>query len=380
MRKQDLEKILLDGKAKQPLWIVCNDNKFYKTCNSNIIKFPKTTLEVLEHLKNNKNIFLSPYEPDEKIKDFFVIKYLIDGLQTTQEKYYNISEAETLTKKLGIKVVESNYSLKDWGGGFYLRDWIDSFLKAEEKGYKSKGIFLVGVPGTGKTFFPQCLAGELNRPLVSLNLAMIKEKENPIESLNRIFEYLSTTGTKQILLLDEVEKMVGKADDPLTGRLMSVLSDLGSEASEFKGLDILLFATANNLTEILDNQPAFLRRGRFDELFFMNFPTPESAINIYQLYIKKYNLEVINNLFDLQDLIIKIDNEYKESKTQINRHTYTPSEIQTFVKRLNFIRMTKGSISKEDIEDNIKAIIPLIKTSIKGVTEITAQKYLFIEI
>ena len=97
--------------------------------------------------------------------------------------------------------------------------------------------------------------------------------------------------------------MVGNADDPLTGRLMTILSALGDRGSEYPNLQILLFATANSLEAIIKNQPAFLRRGRFDELFFVNLPSRESAQQIFQIYVNKYDLAILWQIFSIDDLM-----------------------------------------------------------------------------
>lgn len=216
--------------------------------------------------------------------------------------------------------------------------------------------------------------------MVILNLALFKERNNPIQSLNDVFEYLNNTNSKQIILIDEIEKMVGKGEDSLTGRLMTILSDLNSKASEYKNLDVLIFATANSLSEILENQPALLRRGRFDELFFVNLPTMENAKEIFEIYIKKYNLSIINKLFDVDKIIIQIEDEYKEIMNQPRRFVYTASEIQTFLNRLHFIKIVNGTITQADIQENIKAVIPIFKTAQKGINMILGQKSLFVEI
>ncbi|MBR8466483.1 ATP-binding protein [Campylobacter sp. faydin G-140] len=303
-----------------------------------------------------------------------------DGVLTSQDISNGVTKAEALQKKLGISVINSHFTLSDVGGAEALKEYVSQLEIAEQHGYKSKGIFLIGVPGTGKTFFPTCLAGQLKRPLIMLNLEVLKETGSPINKLNEVFNYLNSQNEKTILLIDEIEKMVGNADDSLTGRLMTILSSLGDNGSEYPNLDILIFATANNLESILENQPALIRRGRFDELFFVNLPNLETAHALFEMYIKKYDLEILTSIYCIDDIIAEIENEYRDSNLQANRFCYTPSEIQSFIKRLKFLMIAKGSITQEDIEKNIKLFIPIIKTSQKGIAKILAQKELFVEI
>ncbi len=366
---------------KFAIWYIADDVEHYQE-KKDLIKFPSLD-DIKKALQDNlvTHFISSEYPPKQFIR-FFIIKKLQNkqGLLTTQEKYYEVDESEILQNRLGISVVKSENSFKDMAGAKPLKEWTKNFLIAEQKGYKSKGIFLVGIPGTGKTFFPQCLAGELNRPLIILNLAFLKAKENPIQALNDIFEYLNTTNSKQIILIDEIEKMVGTGEDPLTGRLMTILSDLNSVSSEYKNLDVLVIATANNLDSILKNQPALLRRGRFDELLFVNLPSYDDAKELFNLYIKKYKIEMIMNLYEIDLLMKDIDNEYEASNVQSRRFIYTPSEIATFVSRLAFFKMAEQEITKDVIKRNIKEIVPIAKSAQEGINKIIAQKELFVEI
>lgn len=95
--------------------------------------------------------------------------------------------------------------------------------------------------------------------------------------------------------------MIGNGDPKekrILGRLLSVLNDFNTEASEYD-FNAIVFATANDLNTILDNNPEFLRRGRWDELFFINLPTHEYAQEIFNIYIKKLNIGFIYQIFDI---------------------------------------------------------------------------------
>lgn len=347
-----------------------------------LIPFP-TREEIISELKKNLNSeFISTSLPPKEFENFFIIKKLENsyGLLTKQQHEAKIEEHIILQQSLGISVVKSDLTFKDLAGAKKLKEWVAKFKIAEEKGYRSKGIFSVGLPGTGKTFFAQCLSGELNRPLVILNLAFLQAKENPIQELNNIFEYLNNTNSKQLILIDEIEKMVGTGEDPLTGRLMTILSDLYSSAGEYKKLDVLVLATANNLNSILDNQPALLRRGRFDELFFQNTPRTDEVEEYFNLYAKKYKLETALEMYGATQLIKDIEKEYEEINPQSKNFIYTPSEIATFFKKLDFERLSGETISKDIMKSSIKEIVPIIKSAQDGVKKIIAQKELFVEI
>ena len=361
------------------IWLRAKDNIFYEEINyiQNILghNFCIELMPTPENIRKavigrQPTVFIAPYLCPRDFKDFIVefeVKNF-DGVLTSQEIKLGVTRARALQERLGISVIQSPYKLSDVGGADKLKEYVALLQKAEEQGFSPKGIFLVGIPGTGKTFFPTCLAGELNRPLIMLNL--------------EVFEFLNSQNERMILLIDEIEKMIGDADDPLTGRLMTILSALGDKGSEYKNLKILIFATANSLNAILDKQPAFLRRGRFDELFFVNLPTYEMAKNIFEMYIKKLGLEILNMLINLDELMVAIDDTYRSDNSQANKFCYTPAEIESFLKRIAFLRLAKSDegLTKEDILGCIKLFIPIITSAKEGINKIAAQKELFVEI
>lgn len=371
------------------LWLKADDNAYYKNLNVisahtglEVCAFP-TENDVFEKLQSKeKIIFIAPFHCYDKFKEFIVEISLdnLHGVLTTQEKDIGITKAKALQQKLGISVVDSPYDLSNVGGAEKLKKYVNQLKEAEKNGFKPKGIFLVGIPGTGKTFFPTCLAGELKRPLIMLNLEALKETGEPINRLNQVFEYLNAQDEKFILLIDEVEKMIGSANDPLTGRLMTILSALGDKGSEYKDLQVLIFATANDLANIIENQPAFLRRGRFDELFFVNLPTMENAKEIFNIYVKKFSLEVLWSIYSIDDLMADIEKEYRKHVSTANRFCYTPAEIESFLKRIAFLKMTNNEFTREDVLETIKLMIPIVKSAEAGIDKISAQKELFVEI
>lgn len=290
-----------------------------------------------------------------------------------------------------MSVINSPFTLKDVGGAYALKEYVAQLQKAEQKGFRAKGVFLVGIPGTGKTFFPKCFAGELNRLLIQLNLSMIMESAEPIIRLNSVFEYLSERyrmfpDEKYVILIDEIEKMIGNAspiEKRVLGRMLTILNDVGTEASEYS-FNAIFFATANDLNTILSNNPEFLRRGRWDELFFINLPTHEFAKDIFNIYIKKFKLqEIFDNVMSLDSVFAEIEEKYQSNNPASYRFCYTSAEIENFCKRLDFVRMGKEVgeyINKDDILDSIDMIIPIVISAQEGVSKMLAQRKLFKEI
>ncbi|EAI7269860.1 ATP-binding protein, partial [Campylobacter lari] len=359
----------------------------------NIIDFP-TKKEIRKLLKENNQqsniIVIANHEPYKKYENLFVIKKIKNnfGVLTSQDKEKNITEEELLEKELGLSVIKSPFTLKDIGGAKKLKEYTELLIEAEKEGYKAKGIFLVGIPGTGKTFFPKCFAGELNRKLILLNLSQIMESDEPIQKLNEIFEFLHQKNIdypneKYVILIDEIEKMIGNSsakEKQMLGRLLTILNDINTPACEYN-FNAIFFATANDLNSILKNNPEFLRRGRWDELFFINLPTHESAEEMFEIYIKKYNLNFIFDFMNLEGIFAEIEALYQQDNPIPDRFPYTPAEIENFCKRLDFCKKAKkDSFNIDDIEESIRLIIPLIKSAKEGIEKMAAQQELFIEI
>lgn len=333
---------------------------------------------------------LSPNKPSPDLKGLFVLIEPANkfGLLTTQQKLAQLEEAKVLEADLGLSVIKSPFTLSSLGGAYALKEYTKQLLEAEKKGFKARGIFLVGIPGTGKTFFPKCFAGELNRLLIQLNLTLLLESPEPIGKLNEIFSYLAdryrkNPEEKYVILIDEIEKMIGNGEAKerrVLGRMLSVLNDFNTEASEYN-FNAIFFATANDLGTILANNPEFLRRGRWDELFFINLPTHEYANDIFQIYIKKFNIQFMLDIVDIDELFVLIERKYQRDNEIASRFPYTAAEIETFCKRIDFLKKAKGEeISKKDIEECVDMIIPIVKTAREGIAKMAGQRELFVEI
>ena len=353
-------------------------------------KLKKTFYVNLSFFKAKALIVISSVAPFYEYESFFILKKLpnLYGFLNSVQKAQGMSEEKALENELGLSVINSPFTLKDIGGATALKTYTAQLVKAEERGYKAKGIFLVGIPGTGKTFFPKCFAGELRRRLIALNLSEIMESDEPITKLNGIFEYLHQRkidypDEKFVILIDEIEKMIGNAsakEKQMLGRLLTILNDINTPACEYS-FNAIFFATANDLGSILENNPEFLRRGRWDELFFINLPTHEYAIEMFEIYFKKYKLNFVLDLMSLDEIFAEIEHHYQKDNPISNRFPYTPAEIENFCKRLDFVKKAEDeNFKKEHILESIEMIIPLGKSARKGIEKMNAQRELFIEI
>jgi AAA+ superfamily predicted ATPase len=198
------------------------------------------------------------------------------------------SEKEQIIKKSGIldyyPVAEG---LKEVGGLENLKNWLKQRHKAFEPKAKNfglkepKGIMLVGVPGCGKSLAAKATAAEWKLPLLRLDVGKIYQAEVGASESN-LREAIKTAEAVApcVLWIDEIEKGLGTGGERDGGTSSRVFATILSWMQE-KEKPVFVFATANNLQQL---PPELLRKGRFDEIFFVDLPTPKERENIFQIH------------------------------------------------------------------------------------------------
>lgn len=147
-----------------------------------------------------------------------------------------------------------------------------------------KGVLLVGVQGCGKSLAAKAIAKSWNLPLLRLDAGRLYDKfvgesEKNFRQVISIAESLAPT----VLWIDEIEKGMrpsgsGEVDGGLSQRLFgSFLTWLQEKRS-----GVFVVATANDLSAL---PPELLRKGRFDEVFFVDLPTPDERIEIFRIHL-----------------------------------------------------------------------------------------------
>lgn len=196
------------------------------------------------------------------------------------------------------------------GGLAGLKLWLDReepLLTADlrDRGIRSpRGILLVGVPGCGKSLSAKAIAFKWNLPLYRLDLATIHGQYLG-QSESRLKEALSTADhvAPCILWIDEIEKgLAGATSDGDSGTSARLVGQFLFWLQESRAR-VFVVATANDVTRL---PPELLRRGRFDELFFVDLPNPEERKEIISIYVKKglkkdISQELMNELVNLSD-------------------------------------------------------------------------------
>ncbi len=171
-----------------------------------------------------------------------------------------------------------------------LRGWLEKRravvaepLRAEEFGLPfPRGVLLLGVPGCGKSLSAKAIAMEWKLPLLKLDTSTLYNKF--IGESEKNFRRAMQTAEKMapvVLWVDEIEKAFASGGDEDGGVSQRILGSFLSWMQERTG-DVFVVATANNI----DRLPAeFLRKGRFDEIFFVDLPEPAVRAEIFRIHL-----------------------------------------------------------------------------------------------
>jgi len=146
-----------------------------------------------------------------------------------------------------------------------------------------KGILLLGVQGCGKSLAAKAAASVLGLPLLRLDIGTLYNKFHG-ETERNLREALRTAETLSpcVLWLDEIEKAVA-ADDHDSGTSRRVLGTLLTWMNERRSR-VLLVATANDIQSL---PPELVRKGRFDEIFFVDLPNADQRRAVLEIHLRK---------------------------------------------------------------------------------------------
>jgi hypothetical protein len=175
-------------------------------------------------------------------------------------------------------------NLKRW-----LAERSQSFTSPQLSLPPPKGVLLMGVQGCGKSLAIKVIARELNLPLYRLDLTKlyskyIGETEQNLRKALQIVEKLSP----MCLWIDEIEKCFAASDGDIDGGVSQrILGTFLTWMQERKGT-CFIGATANNIYML---PPEFLRKGRFDEIFFVDLPDKRLRRGIFEIHLAKRGLK-----------------------------------------------------------------------------------------
>ncbi|HUF49745.1 MAG TPA: AAA family ATPase [Longimicrobiales bacterium] len=147
-----------------------------------------------------------------------------------------------------------------------------------------RGLLLIGVPGCGKSLCARAVATEWSLPLLRLDTGslynkFVGETESNFRRAMRAAEKLAPC----VLFIDELEKAFATGGTEDGGVSMRVLGTFLTWLQERKA-DVFVVATANDVSRL---PPEFLRKGRFDEIFFVDLPDAETRAEIFRIHLRR---------------------------------------------------------------------------------------------
>jgi SpoVK/Ycf46/Vps4 family AAA+-type ATPase len=274
-------------------------------------------------------------------------------------------EKQQNIKKTGIlEYCQVDEKMEDIGGLDHLKEWLKKRSKAfsfraKQFGLPSpKGVLLLGVQGCGKSLCAKAMASIWNMPLLRLDVGRvfsgyIGSSEENIRTVIKLSESVAPC----ILWIDEVEKAFagmkssGASDGGTTSRVFGTFITWLQE----KKSPVFVIATANDITNL---PPEFMRKGRFDEIFFVDLPNEKERDIIFNIMLKKYKNPQLINPTNLRVLASKTDG-------------FSGAEIEQVVISALFDAFDGNShLQISHLAKNIELTVPLSKTMLEEIEKL----------
>ncbi len=284
-----------------------------------IFDFPLPDINDLESIldsiinagKNNPNIKVNIFNKEDKEK---IVKAAIGLTHTEAENVFAralvndsvldlndidiiLKEKQQIIRKSGIlEYIEVKDDMNSIGGLENLKEWIRKRSRAFTKEARSfglpepKGILLLGVQGCGKSVSAKAVASMWHLPILRLDVGAvfgkyIGESESNIRRTILMAESISPV----ILWIDEIEKafagMKGDGDSGTSSRVFGTMLTWLQE----KTSPVFVIATSNDISIL---PPELIRKGRFDEIFFVDLPNEKEREEIFTIHLKKRKKDV----------------------------------------------------------------------------------------
>ena len=260
-----------------------------------------------------------------------------------RHKHQSLESAELLS------LVSDVPTLEQIGGLVRLKKWLqvrkDVFLSPNNSSGlpAPKGVLLLGVQGAGKSLAAKCVAGSWQLPLFQLDFGLLYGKYHGESEANlRNALTIARTMAPCVLWFDEIEKGLSAGDAESDGgvsrRMLGTLLTWMNERED----PVFIVATANDISVL---PPELLRKGRFDEIFFVDLPTQAVRSQIFTIHLNKRKL--CEDGFDVEKL------------SELSAG-YSGAEIEQAIVSASYeAHARKASLSQSDIEQAIEQTQPL---------------------
>jgi AAA+ superfamily predicted ATPase len=294
---------------------------------------------------------------DEALRVFRKACALAGGLNEKAVGFIVHEKRQALRRTPALSFHEPTSGLDDVGGLGELKRWLRERRRAftdEARRFglsMPRGLLLLGVQGCGKSLSAKAVAREWNFPLLRLDLAAAfgaagQTPEATIREAIAVAESIAPC----VLWIDEIEK--GFAASSEGGSSSRVFGAFLTWLSE-KEAPVFVVATANDVTKL---PPELLRRGRFDDLFFVDLPSHAERVEILGIHLRRHSRDPLQ--FDLEEL-----------STQAAR--LSGSELEQVVNAGLYNAFTENrDLSWNDLANAITETVPLYETYEERIKEL----------
>ena len=310
-----------------------------------------------------------------EICNLLALAYANDGELTREDLGLIFEQKQQTIKKAGIlEMIPLKESLEEIGGLEKLNSWLKKKAKvfqnisaAQKFGVDMpKGVLVAGVPGCGKSLSAKAIAHLFEVPLLRLDMGRLMGKYvGESEANMRKAISLAEAISPCVLWIDELEKAfagLGSAGGgaEVTTRLFGYFLTWLQE----KTSPVFVVATANDITKLPSE---LMRKGRFDEIFYIGLPKPEERRKIFEIHIKKRRPRDFDKI-NITSLVNKTEG-------------FSGADIESVVKDAveSAFAEERQSLRTEDIERAIKetnSMIELMGDSLKKlIQEYEKRKY-----
>ena len=289
-----------------------------------------------------------------EINNILSLAVSTDGDITKKNLQFIFEQKQQMIMKSGIlEMIPLKESINDIGGLENLKTWLkrkskvfNNINRAKEFGVNMpKGLLIAGVPGCGKSLSAKATAALFEVPLLRLDMGRLMgkyvgESESNMRSAIRLAEAISPC----VLWIDELEKAFagigGQGGNEVTVRLFGTFLTWMQE----KTSPVFVIATANDITKM---PPELLRKGRFDEIFFVDLPNNSERKKIFEVHIRKRRPKDFDSI-DIEELVGLTDG-------------YSGADIEGVVRDgiENAFCDDKDTVSTDYIKEAIKATTSL---------------------
>ncbi|HVO60172.1 MAG TPA: AAA family ATPase [Terriglobales bacterium] len=254
-----------------------------------------------------------------------------------------------------LEFIDAAENMASIGGLENLKGWLAQRRGAwEERGREfglepPRGMIILGVQGCGKSLCARAVAGEWGLPLVKFDTAAIYDKyigetEKRIRKVFQVAESLSPC----VLWIDELEKVFAgsgpdsaSADAGVSSRLLGAFLSWMQD----KQAPVFVAATCNNVTAL---PPELIRKGRFDELFFVDLPNQAERAQIFAIQLRKRKRNPSN--FDLNAVAAAAQG-------------YSGAEIDALVQTAMYAAFSRNTeLTTQMLVEAVKGTVPLSTT------------------